>query len=166
MMLKTTFNPIICGICYWFLAYGFTDTTDISNEFIGVGSFLSDSIEPNMGQLFASYTYRLSTMLTASNIVLGAMAERISFLAYLVYLAMITVVFSIPNYWVTAPRGFLHKVGTVDIAGCSFIHLAGGTAGLMATIMLKPRAGRFEYPFESFEMSDPTNSLLGTYMLW
>ena len=42
-----------------------------------------------------------------------------------------------------------------------------GTAGLIATIMLKPRQSRFDYPRnESFEMSDPTNSLLGTYMLW
>ena len=145
-----------------------------------------------MGQLFASYTYKLSTMSTASNVVLGAMGERINFIPYFIYLTVMAIVFAIPSYWVMSPRGFLHKVGTVDIAGCSFIHLAGsivlpwdtvcvslvdhrhlllistflGTAGLMATIMLKPRAGRFDYPLESFELSDPTNALLGTYMLW
>ena len=79
-----------------------------------------------MGQLFASYTYKLSTMSTASNVILGAMAERVTFVACFIYLTGITVVFAISSYWVLSPKGFLHKVGTVDIAGCSFIHLAGG----------------------------------------
>lgn len=146
MMLKTTFNPIITGLSFWLLAYGFTDTSDTSNEFIGVGSFLADSIEPDMGQLFASFTYRLSTMSTASNIVLGAMAERISFVAYFAYLTLITIAFAIPNYWVTS--GFLHQVGTVDIAGCSFIHLSGGKYSVRGRIHFFPvnvsRYGRFD----------------------
>ena len=99
----------------------------MSNEFVGLGNFLADSIEPNMGQLFASYTYKLSTMATASNVVLGGMAERISFIPYFIYLTVMAIAFAIPSFWVLSPNGFLHKVGAVDIAGCSFIHLAGGT---------------------------------------
>ncbi|KAJ6223431.1 hypothetical protein RDWZM_001976 [Blomia tropicalis] len=166
IMIMNMFNPIVSGLTYWFIAYGFTETSSSSNEFIGLSNFMTDSIEPNMGQLFASYTYKLSTMSTATNVVLGAMAERINFIPYLIYSVGITIAFSIPSYWVSSPRGFLHKLGTVDVAGCSFIHLAGGTAGLVATILLKPRIGRFQPPYESYGMSDPTNSLLGTYMLW
>lgn len=119
-----------------------------------------------MGQLFASYTFRLATMMTASNILLGSVAERIGFTPYLLYLTAMAVALAVPSYWVTSPVGFLHRLGVVDIAGCSFIHLAGGTAGLVATVMLGARSGRFDHPHEVFEMCDPTNALLGTYMLW
>ena len=125
-----------------------------------------DSLDPGMGQLFASFVYRISTMSIAGNVALGSMAERINFLPFFWYLIPITIVFALPNYWVLSPSGFLFKLGVVDIAGSSYIHIAGGVAGLVGTMFLKPRKGRFTYPLEKFQMADPTNALLGTYMLW
>lgn len=86
-----------------------------------------DSVDSNMGQLFASFTYKLSIMSTVTNIILGAMAERIDFIMYFIFATLISVAFSISNYWIQSPGGFLHYLGAVDIAGCSVIHLAGGS---------------------------------------
>ncbi len=45
------------------------------------------------------------------------------------------------------------------------MHLVGGVVGLVATIYLKPRANRFGER-GVHQMSNPTNAVLGAFMLW
>ena len=45
------------------------------------------------------------------------------------------------------------------------VHLTGGVAGLMGTIVLGPRKGRFENP-EEFECHNLPLVVLGTFSLW
>lgn len=56
-------------------------------------------------------------------------------------------------------------MGVIDAAGCSVVHLVGGVAGLAATLYLKPRQSRFGQS-STHQMSNPTNAVLGTFMLW
>lgn len=53
----------------------------------------------------------------------------------------------------------------MDVAGAGAVHLVGGTTGLVATIMLKPRHGRFQSKHPP-PMGTPTNAILGLFMLW
>lgn len=93
------------------------------------------------------------------------MAERIRLRPYILVTFFMTIVHSISAHWVWSENGFLKKLGVVDAAGCSVVHLAGGVAGLVSTIYLKPRVGRFGEK-GGHSMSNPTNALLGTFMLW
>src|SRR5882724_4296862 len=81
IILKNCCDPLFSGLAFWTVGYGlsFTIDTDYMNPFVGWGQFMVESSEPNMGQLYASYTYRLSLASIATTIVLGAMAERITF---------------------------------------------------------------------------------------
>ena len=128
IVLKNCCDPLFTGIAFWSLGYGLSMTTDedYTNPFIGWGEFMVDSTSVTMGQLFASYTYRLSLASIATTIVLGAMAERITFKAYSFFCFFITIMFSIPCYWIWSPNGFLRQMSAVDIAGCSTVHLVGG----------------------------------------
>lgn len=64
-------------------------------------------------------------------------------------------------------RGFLYQLHVVDIAGCSAVHLVGGASALVAAIMLKPRAGRYdEGKAPNLKLGSPTNALVGMFMLW
>ena len=53
----------------------------------------------------------------------------------------------------------------VDVAGAGPVHLVGGLTGLVATLLLKPRHGRYESTHPP-PMGSPTNALLGMFMLW
>ena len=56
---------------------------------------------------------------------------------------MATCIYPICNSWVLG-GGWLDQLGFHDIAGAGFIHLLGGTCGLVGTIILGPRAGIFD----------------------
>ena len=56
-------------------------------------------------------------------------------------------------------------MGAIDIAGSSGVHIVGGISGLVGTVMLKPRLGRYESGY-SVEMGNPSNAIVGMFMLW
>jgi len=79
-----------------------------------------------------------------------------------------TVLFSIPAHWMWAPNGWLYSMGVIDIAGAGPVHVVGGVTGLVATLILKPRHGRYTNGAKGRtpQMSSPTNAVLGMFMLW
>ena len=93
------------------------------------------------------------------------MAERTRLEAYMFYSFINTLTYVFPAHWMWSEKGFLHKIGAVDIAGAGPVHLVGGFSALIATLYLKPRKGRFDSSYE-LEMASPTNAVLGTFMLW
>lgn len=46
--------------------------------------------------------------------------------------------------WTLSGDGFMTKLGLVDFSGCASIHLVAGFCSLFASIIAKPRLGRFE----------------------
>lgn len=95
----------------------------------------------------------------------GSMAERTKLEAYMIFSLMNTFIFCFPAHWVWASNGWLSTMGVIDIAGAGPVHIVGGLTALVATVMLKPRHGRFEHETKPI-MGSPTNALLGMFMLW
>ncbi|KAK6759948.1 hypothetical protein RB195_021481 [Necator americanus] len=93
------------------------------------------------------------------------MAERVRLKAYIIISFVMTLIHSIPAHWVWSENGILFRIGVIDSAGCSVVHLVGGISGMIATIYLKPRQKRFGKMGKK-RMSNPTNAILGTFMLW
>ncbi|OQR66789.1 putative ammonium transporter 3-like, partial [Tropilaelaps mercedesae] len=63
-----------------------------------------------------------------------------------------------PNFAQIMPR--------VDGATQGVVHLVGANTGLIASILLGPRLGRFDVGFAEVPLGNPTNVLLGMFMLW
>ena len=70
--------------------------------------------------------------------------------------------------WQWGNHGFLRKLGLIDFAGSGAVHLLGGVAGLVATLMLGPRYKRYErHPApEVPPVGNPTNVMIGAFILW
>ncbi|CAJ0585825.1 unnamed protein product, partial [Mesorhabditis spiculigera] len=149
--------------------FGFTFGEEwLTNPFCGFGQFFfnpDDSNDIQQGWAYASFIFQMSFATTTSTIVSAGMAERIRLKAYIVVAFLLTVVHAIPAHWVWSEHGLFYKLGVIDSAGCSVVHLVGGVAGTVATLYLKPRQNRFGEKGQQ-QMSNPTNAVLGTFMLW
>ncbi len=170
IMMKNAVDVVFGGISVWMFGFGaaFDDATrpdKDKNPFTGIGPFFVDADEEHMGYIFSCFIFQLSFATTATTIVSGAMAERTKLGSYIVFSFINTAIFCFPAYWIWAPHGFLRRLGALDIAGAGAVHLVGGSSGLVATMMLKPRHGRFDKK-EAPPMGCPTNALLGMFMLW
>ena len=138
-----------------------------ANSFMGWGDFFVDADDENdIGLVFSNFIFQLSFATTATTIVSGAMAERTKLSAYVSFSFLNTIVYCIPAHWIWSSSGFLNKLGCVDIAGSGGVHLVGGVSALVATLMLKPRTGRFDKTYEAPPMGNPTNAMVGMFMLW
>ena len=114
------------------------------------GFFLQSGGAYDVGVL-AMFLFQVVFMETAGYIIIGAIAERISFAAFLLAeLAMGAIIYPIYGNWVWG-GGFLAKLGdslswghgAVDFAGSGVVHATGGWTALALAIMLGPRIGKF-----------------------
>lgn len=55
-----------------------------------------------------------------------------------------SITYGVAAGWIWSERGFLHNLGGVEIAGSGPIHITGGIAALVATVMIGPRLNRFD----------------------
>jgi ammonium transporter, Amt family len=94
----------------------------------------------------------------------GAIIERMKFKTYLVFIALWLLVVYVPVcHAVWSPDGFLFKLGALDFAGGTVVHITAGVSALVAAIILGPRRG-----FGRVAMA-PHNVpfvLLGAGLLW
>lgn len=54
-----------------------------------------------------------------------------------------------------------------DFAGAATVHVVGGSVGLVATMLIKPRIGRFDpLEYNKFKPNSVPFVVLGTLLLW
>jgi len=113
-------------------------------------------------QLFMVFQMMFAIITPA--LIIGAFAERMKFSAYCVFLVLwATLVYSPICHWVWAVGGFILKMGALDFAGGTVVHINAGMAALAAALVLGKRLG---YPNK---MSPPHNlpfAVLGASLLW
>jgi len=113
--------------------------------------------------LFAFFQMKFAIITPA--LITGSMAERINFKSYIVFIVLFSVLVYAPlAHWTWHPEGFLFKLGVLDFAGGTVVHMSAGWAALASAIYLKPR---FSHGAE--KALPPANIpfvLLGTGLLW
>ena len=99
----------------------------------------------------------------------GAVAERVKFKAYVVFmLAWMTVIYLPLCHMVWGKGGYLNwalggKIPVLDFAGGTVVHISSGVSALVFAIMLGKRAG---FPREPMVPHNVAFSLIGTGLLW
>ena len=114
------------------------------------GFFLQSGHGYDVG-VMAMFLFQVVFMETAGYIIIGAIAERISFAGFiLAELAMGAIIYPIYGNWLWG-GGWLAHLGTsihwghgaVDFAGSGVVHATGGWAALALAMVLGPRIGKF-----------------------
>jgi Amt family ammonium transporter len=98
-------------------------------------------------------------------LITGAVVERIKFSALTLFSVLwFTVVYLPVAHWVWGSGGWLNKLGSLDFAGGTVVHIAAGVSALSLAVLLGPRKG-----FKEKEPMEPGNIplvALGAGMLW
>ncbi|TDN39414.1 ammonium transporter [Hymenobacter sp. UV11] len=113
--------------------------------------------------LFAFFQMKFAIITPA--LITGSFAERINFKSYILFIVLFSLLVYAPlAHWTWHPDGFLAKMGVLDFAGGTVVHMSAGWAALAAAIYLKPRHSR-----NTEQVLPPANIpfvLLGTGLLW
>jgi Amt family ammonium transporter len=113
--------------------------------------------------LYAMFQLKFAIITPA--LITGAIAERIKFSSYIIFIGLFSLFIYAPlAHWTWHPDGFLHKLGVLDFAGGTVVHMSAGYAALAGAIFL----GRRRVHLRN-ELHVPANIpyvLLGTGLLW
>ena len=97
-------------------------------------------------------------------LITGAIAERMSFRGFLVFsILWATLIYDPLAHWVWGADGWLHKMGALDFAGGTVVHISSGTAALVGAVMLGKRMG---FPREPMPPHNLVLSVTGAGLLW
>src|SRR4051812_40370285 len=111
--------------------------------------------------LFAMFQLKFAVITPA--LITGAFAERIRFNSYLIFITLYIVVIYIPLAHATwHPEGYFFKMGVLDFAGGTVVHMSAGWAALASALYLKKRN-------EVADAHTPARIsyvILGTGLLW
>ena len=135
----------------------------LSRAFLaGIGVDTVSPLASNIPELlFAAYQMTFAVITVA--LVGGAVADRLRFSAFVVFCAIwLFVVYAPSAHWVWG-GGFLERLGLIDFAGGTVVHINAGVAGLVAALMVGARQG---YGRENLAPFDLSLAVVGTGLLW
>src|SRR6185312_9413344 len=151
------------------LAFGNSIGGFIGNPFThiffkGVSSGAPWSLAPTIPlMLFA--LFQLMFAIITPSLVVGAVAERTRFSSYLLFIVMFSLFVYAPiAHWTWNPKGFLFKMGILDFAGGTVVHISAGCAALAGALVLKRRKVHREH--KEIPPANIPYVLIGTGLLW
>jgi Amt family ammonium transporter len=120
--------------------------------------------------LMAKFFFQLVFAGTAATIVSGAVAERIKYLSFIVFSAMMAVfIYPVVGHWIWG-GGWLATRETpfLDFAGSTQVHSIGGWAALVGILFLGPRIGKYSADgrVKAIPGHNMTAATIGCFVLW
>ena len=107
--------------------------------------------------------YQGTFCIITAALISGAIVERMRFSAYVAFISVWALVVYAPiAHWVWG-GGFLAKMGALDFAGGTVVHVNAAVAALVAALMVGPRR---DYPSRGLVPHNVPFALLGAGLLW
>ncbi|MDI6050063.1 ammonium transporter [Flavobacterium sp. XS2P24] len=168
-MLQSFMAMIIVTVLWVVVAFGLSFGPSIGGVignplpnlfFQGVNTNTAWSLAPTIPfMLFALFQAKFAIITPA--LITGAFAERIRFWAYLLFMVLFILLVYAPLAHMTwHPDGVFFKMGVLDFAGGTVVHMSAGWAALAGAIFLGKRK------IQKVNPARITYVLLGTGLLW
>ena len=172
----TQIGAVACLAMLLWVMYGYTMAFgDGGGEYIsGFGKALLRGITPDStaatftaGVAIPEYVFICFQMTFAAitvALVLGSVVERMKFSAVMVFaIVWLTIVYFPIAHMVWASGGKFFKMGALDFAGGTVVHINAGVSALVAALILGKRLG---YPTDRMAPHSLTMTGIGTGLLW
>ncbi len=168
--IKNLSDFCISAILFWACGFGLMFGADWCG-LTGLSHFgLNDTTS---AWLLAFFLFQLVFSSTATTIVSGAVAERMSFVSYLIVSALVSgLIYPVFGHWAWGGivegtgSGWLASLGFIDFAGSTVVHSVGGWVALVAAIVVGPRIGRFDGSPRKMHGHNYPMATLGVILLW
>jgi len=155
-------------VCGYSLAFGDTGN-DLNKWYGGFAKFFLAGVDAKAIRAGTTIPetvfvmYQMTFAIITPALVIGAYAERVRFSAMLLFsLLWLLVVYCPVAHWVWGD-GWLQKMGILDFAGGTVVHLNAGVAALVCAIVLGARRG---FPATPMPPHNMTMTFTGACMLW
>jgi ammonium transporter, Amt family len=163
-----SFMAIILLTLQWTI-FGYSFAFSGSNPFYGdfswtfLDGITMDTLEGTIPK-YVHFLFQGMFALITPALISGAVAERIKLSGYSVFIVLwATFVYDPVAHWVWSGDGWLFKMGALDFAGGTVVHLISGIAGIACAIVIGKRKG------DNHTLTNPNNmtyTLLGSGLLW
>lgn len=165
---KTIFTVGVASLVFWAVGYGFIYGE--GNAFIGLSDFFYGDFTSVVDGLAGSvdFMFQLAFAAIALTIAFGGFAERGKLSAYVVFAILFSAfIYPVVAHWIWGD-GWLAGHGKQDFAGSTVVHLTGAMAALAATIILKPRIGKYNKDGSANDLAghNQVYTALGVLILW
>lgn len=186
ILIKNVFDASLGAIMWYTTGYGIamgddSYVDDENNGVIGTDRFLLTTAAfrgsgVDVGYNWAGWLFQWAFAATTATIVSGAVVERVTFGAYVIYaVCLLGFIYPIVVHWgwgggwasAWREENLLLDCGVLDFAGSGVVHMTGGVAAFVGAWLLGPRSGRFidGVPVELPQLSFVYQTL-GTLCLW
>jgi len=130
----------------------------------GVGYAPNPAYAASIPQLAFMIFQAMFAIITPA-LIIGSFAGRMRFRTLVLFILLwTTLVYDPIAHWVWGTGGWLHRLGALDFAGGTVVHISAGFAGLAAAIVIGRRMG-FR-PGQPVEANNVPLMLLGAGLLW
>jgi Amt family ammonium transporter len=112
--------------------------------------------------VFAAFQMSFAAITAA--LVIGALVERVRFAAIMLFATLwLTIVYAPLAHMVWASEGLLFRLGAIDFAGGTVVHINAGVAGLVGVAFAGPRIGHLK---EAMPPHSLALTMVGAGLLW
>lgn len=161
----------VVGIIWSFIGYTFSFGPTTNGWIGGLDYIFLNSVGTTPNSQYAATIPHSAFMIfqcmfavITPALITGAIAERVKFKSFLIFMALwVVVVYAPVAHWVWGVGGFIRQLGGLDFAGGMVVHMTSGFSALMVVKLIGPRRdfeGKHHRPY------DVGMVLLGTALLW
>ncbi|MEU4108311.1 ammonium transporter [Streptomyces sp. NPDC027717] len=170
-MLMMSFISIGIVTILWVL-YGFSLAFGSGSAFIGWNADWLGLSDIGLTELWPDYTipvfvfmvFQMMFAIITPALISGALADRVKFSAWALFVALWATVVYIPvAHWVWASDGWAFKLGVIDFAGGTAVHINAGAAALGVILVIGKRVGFKKDPMRPHSLP---LVMLGAGLLW
>ncbi len=174
MLMQNFFSMGLVSVLWLAFVFSLAFGEDLGGGLLGNFQFVglngigtaADAI-PGLALTIAPLTFvafQLMFAVITPALITGAIADRMRFGAWVVFLgAWVVLVYAPIAHWVFSPGGWLFQLGALDFAGGTVVHINAGIAALALVLVIGKRKG---WPGDAMPPHSLPLTLLGTGILW
>ncbi|MES4889043.1 ammonium transporter [Streptomyces sp. NPDC096012] len=170
-MLMMSFISMGIVTILWVL-YGFSLAFGTGSSLIGWNADWIGLSNVGLTDLWDGYTipvfvfmvFQLMFAIITPALISGALADRVKFSAWSLFIALWATVVYVPvAHWVWGADGWAYKLGVIDFAGGTAVHINAGAAALGVILVIGKRVGFKKDPMRPHSLP---LVMLGAGLLW